>query len=236
MFYTYVSSFKKQGGPCLLSRVQQRPNILKMLLLYSTSNLIIIIFIVTTIISFLSNCSCSSKGLVEGDEYEDEIFNLNKIVTESDVGKHIIIKDSEAESRDGDEQDDSPVPNCEVEYKIEREEVGAEVNQPIPIRNAEAPVSELPPGHPLRYTLIGERWILLKNLDSGCFGDVYIGVDCITDSKVAVKVEVERPGRNSLLLPEYQIYQRLCGSSNRTRMIIHHLLNIFRRVPYCSSL
>ena len=68
-------------------------------------------------------------------------------------------------------------------------------------------ISELPPSHPLKSTLIGGRWILLDTLDSGHFGDVYIGVDRITAMKVAVKVE--KPRYMSLLSTEHQIYRRL---------------------------
>ena len=58
---------------------------------------------------------------------------------------------------------------------------------------------------------IGGKWIVGKKLGSGAFGDIYIGHNVLTESKVAIKVENKRNPHPQLEY-EARVYKYLTGT------------------------
>lgn len=55
---------------------------------------------------------------------------------------------------------------------------------------------------------VNDDYILEKKLESGSFGDVYLGIDIKTNEKLAFKIE-EKKRKSLLLEQEYKIYRKL---------------------------
>lgn len=68
---------------------------------------------------------------------------------------------------------------------------------------------------------IGGKWVVGKKLGSGAFGDIYIGHNVLTESKVAIKVENKRNPHPQLEY-EARVYKYLTGTRK-----IFYIIQIF---------
>jgi casein kinase 1, epsilon len=104
---------------------------------------------------------------------------------------------------------------------------------PVPVTTIAVPRSPVPG---LRGDKIGSRYQVLRKLDAGSFGELYVGRDVQTQKLVAIKIE-QRSTHRSLLPDEYDVYQQLgpcsglpvvhwSGANDRLNILVLELLNI----------